>query len=215
MRLRRKTQLASALTRFGEEVLPRRAACYAGRWRSALAVAGPLRVELGCGKGRFLAEMAARYPEAAWLGLDAQDGVLYYAAQKIAERGLSNARVVRADAASLPMLFAPGEVDRLYINFCDPWPKRRHVKRRLTHSAYLALYARVLRPGGELYFKTDNVRLFEFSLNNFCRAGLRLRHIALDLHRAPDGVNDDARTEYEEKFIRLGMPIYRCEVIFP
>lgn len=216
MRLRRKPWLSAALAQFGEDVFIRQWAGCAGRWRSILAVTGPLRVEVGCGKGRFLAEMATRHPEAGWLGLDAQEGVLYYAAKKIADNGLTNARTVWANAADLPGLFAPGEVDRLYINFCDPWPKRRHAKRRLTHPAFLALYARVLRPGGEMYFKTDNDQLFEFSLNAFCNAGLQLRHISLDLHRpGSDQGDEDVPTEYEEKFLRQGLKIYRCEVIFP
>lgn len=216
MRLRRKPWLDAALANFTADVLVRQPEQHAGAWRELLAVSGPLYVELGCGKGRFLAQMADRYRSVGFLGLESQGGAIYYAARKIADARLSNARAVWANVADIVSFFTPGEVDRLYINFCDPWPKRRHAKRRLTHPAFLARYAQVLRSGGELHFKTDSEQLFEFSLNAFCDSGLKLRHISLDLHgRGLTGDGDEVRTEYEEKFIARGQKIYRCEVIFP
>src|SRR5690606_25529071 len=103
------------------------------------------------------------------------------------------------------------ELERIYLNFSDPWPKKRHAKRRLTHVNFLEIYKEILKPQGEIHFKTDNQKFFEFSLNSFADAGFRLRNITFDLHQSD--VTDNIMTEYEEKFAQQGMPIYRCEAV--
>ena len=120
---------------------------------------------------------------------------------------LKNVFFVVGDAALLPDYFAPGEVDRIYINFCDPWPHTRQAKRRLTHRGFLDLYRRVLRPEGQVHFKTDNQPLFEFSVLEFPEAGYALSEVTRNLHESgPQGV----MTDYEEKFHLMGTPINRC-----
>ena len=172
----------------------------------------PLYFELGTGKGRFIAGMAEAHPEANFVGFEVQLGVLYYAAQKIFERNLPNAKVSLFDIAGIEDVVAPGEIDRFYINFCDPWPKARHAKRRLTYRTFLDRYARLLKPQGEIYFKTDNEGLFLFSLEEFKECGWMLKNVTYDLHSTD---TPNVMTEYEEKFSKKGQPIFRLEAIKP
>ena len=134
------------------------------------------------------------------------------AMEKVKDSGMQNIRFISGDAATLLEIFGPGECDRIYINFCDPWHKNRHAKRRLTHHNFLSIYRTILKPGGMVCFKTDNRNLFEFSLNEFADYGLQLQNISLDLHSS--ACEDNIMTEYEETFSQKGFPIYRCEVIF-
>lgn len=210
MRLRKKPWITEAIQEYENIVIPARDG---GEWQSVFGRNAPLHVELGIGKGRFITEMAANNPGVNYIGIEAQQDVLYYAAQKVADRGLGNVRLLVFDINNILAIFQPGEVWRFFINFCDPWPKNRHAKRRLTHSRFLAMYRNLLRPGGELHFKTDNERLFEFSLNEFAASGLGLRNISLDLHHS--SFQGNVMTEYEAKFSALGMKIFRCEAIFP
>lgn len=212
MRLRKKPWISQALAEYTDIVYRPPLPGLRGRWREVFGRAAPLHVELGTGKGRFIAGMAEREPAINFVGVEAQQDVLYYAAKKVRERQLSNVRLVVFDISNLLELFAPGEIDRLYINFCDPWPKKRHAKRRLTHSNFLEKYRVVLAPGGQLFFKTDNEKLFEFSLNQFGAMGLKMGNITFDLHNS--GYEGNIMTEYEEKFSSQGMRIYRCEVTF-
>ena len=156
--------------------------------------------------------MAEAYPEANFLGFEVQLGVLYYAAQKLFEAGTDNAKVTLFDIAGIEDIMETGEVDRFYINFCDPWPKARHAKRRLTHHTFLDRYARLLGPDGEIHFKTDNEGLFLFSLEEFKNSGWTLKNVSYDLH-STDIPN--VKTEYEEKFSAKGQPIFRLEAIRP
>lgn len=206
MRLRRKPGIEEALKRYaGIIVAPRPG----GRWREEFGRVGPLHVELGTGKGAFISEMACREPATDFVGIEAQREVLYQAAKKLAAREAANVRLLHFDVSRIVDIFAPGEVDRLYINFCDPWPKKRHAKRRLTGGRFLAMYRIIMATGGELHFKTDNSGLFAFSLEEFARAGLTVKNVTFDL---PAG---GVMTEYETKFRALGMKIHRCEVVFP
>ena len=168
----------------------------------------PLYVELGTGKGDFLRQKAALLPQVNFVGLELQQDVIYSAAKKISEAKLPNVRLAVYDINRIEEIFAPGEVSRFYINFCDPWPKLRHAKRRLTHRAFLQKYRRLLKAGGELFFKTDNRALFEFSLGEFAAENLTVR--VADFAAAPD----DAPTEYEQKFRAKGNPICRAEAVF-
>lgn len=219
MRLRNKPWVSEAIAEY-DFVYPReRPADEAqrGRWREVMGVSPdtPLFVELGAGKGDFITRLAAEYPEAAFIGIEAQQVVLYSAAKKLkeVEPPLRNVRLLVFDINDLERIFAPGEVSGFFINFCDPWPKARHAKRRLTHRNFLSRYRRLLSAGGKLSFKTDNRPLFDFSLEEFRAAGLRVEDISYDLH----GENrpDNIETEYERKFSRLGEKINRCEVYFP
>ena len=179
-----------------------------GRWREALMPgAREVHVELGCGKGRFTAGTAAEHPDVLFIAIEKVPDALVVAMERAMDLGLKNVFFVVGDAALLPDYFAPDEVDRVYINFCDPWPSNRHAKRRLTHRDFLNIYRQVLRTGGEIHFKTDNRPLFEFSLLEFPRAGYALSEVTRNLHEnGPRGV----MTNYEAKFFAQGLPIHRC-----
>ena len=183
-----------------------------GHWQDIFGRKAPLHVELGTGKGDFISQLAAKHPEINFIGIEAQQDVLYSAAKKIAASELSNVRLLVFDINNIENIFAPAEVDRFYINFCDPWPKKRHAKRRLTHVGFLEKYRRLLKKPGELHFKTDNRPLFDFSLEQFAEAGLKTRDVSFDLHA--ENRPENIMTEYERKFSGFGEKINRCEVIF-
>ena len=179
-----------------------------GKWRETLMPeAGELHVELGCGKGRFTAETARQHPDTLFIAIEKVPDALVVAMERAMALELKNVFFVVGDAALLPDYFAPDEADRIYINFCDPWPSSRHAKRRLTHRDFLAAYGKVLKPGGQIHFKTDNGPLFEFSLLEFPEAGYALSEVTRNLHEnGPQGV----MTDYEAKFYAQGLPINRC-----
>jgi tRNA (guanine-N(7)-)-methyltransferase len=209
MRLRRKPWIDTAILDYADFVTPLGGdwKVFAGAWTEAFGRTTPLHVEIGVGKGDFLTELAARNPDVNYVGLEAQQGVLYFAARKAAERGLSNVRLLVFDAAHLTELFAPAEVGRIYLNFSDPWPKARHAKRRLTSELFLARYAAVLQADGEIHFKTDNRGLFDYSLETMEREGWQLSRVTHDLHAL--GEPDNIMTEYERKFSARGAKIGR------
>ncbi|WP_227762673.1 tRNA (guanosine(46)-N7)-methyltransferase TrmB [Zhaonella formicivorans] len=182
-----------------------------GKWKEYWGNSNPIHVELGTGKGQFITTLARRCPNLNLIGVEKVEEVLLKAARKAKELQLPNLALLWVDVRELDKIFAPGEVDRLYINFCDPWPRRRHAKRRLTHTRFLQIYAKILKQDGEIHFKTDNEELFEFSLNEFSENGWKLKNICLDV--AKRGPEDNITTEYEEKFQELGSPIYRCEAV--
>ena len=179
-----------------------------GRWREMLMPrARELRVELGCGKGRFTAETARLHPEILFIAIEKVPDAMVVAMERAMELKLKNVFFVVGDAALLPDYFAENEVDLIYINFCDPWPPKGQAKRRLTHRGFLELYRKVLGSGGQVHFKTDNQPLFEFSLLEFPEAGYELSEVTRDLHGdGPQGV----MTDYEAKFYGEGLPINRC-----
>lgn len=217
MRLRRKPWVDEAIHDFDGFVFPKDAPAdeaQKGHWRDKVfARQAPLYVELGTGKGDFICGMAERFPGINFIGIEAQQDVLYSAARKVKEQELSNVRLLVFDINHIDTIFAPAEVDRFFINFCDPWPKTRHAKRRLTHIDFLEKYRQLLVPGGELHFKTDNRELFDFSLRQFAKAGLTVQNVTYDLHAEEHPEN--VMTEYERKFSARGTKINRCEVIFP
>ena len=209
MRLRRKPWIDAAILDYADFVTPLGgdwSKC-AGAWAETFGRTAPLHVEIGVGKGDFLTELAARHPEVNYVGLEAQQGVLYFAARKAAARALSNVRLLVFDAVHLTELFTPGEVDRIYLNFSDPWPKARHAKRRLTSPLFLARYRAVLKSDGELHFKTDNMGLFDYSLETMAAQGWHLSDVTHDLHAL--GEADNIMTEYERKFSARGAKIGR------
>ncbi|MBP2636458.1 MAG: trmB [Firmicutes bacterium] len=213
MRLRKKPWVAEALTGFSDIVVQNSGEELAGKWQGLFKKNLPLHVELGTGKGRFIVGMGEQHRELAnFVGIEAKEEVLYAAAQKVREQELTNVQLVVFDINNILNIFAPGEIDRLYINFCDPWPKNRHAKRRLTHIEFLKKYRLLLQPGGQIWFKTDNRELFEFSLEQFSEFGLTVTKVTYDLLHS--GFDGNIMTEYETKFSSLGQPIYRCEVNF-
>lgn len=214
MRLRRKPWIAEAIKQYNDFVFQNIDSNVRGQWREIFNHNAPLYVELGTGKGRFITETAALNPNINFIGIEAQLDVIFYAAQKADAKELANIRFLVFDINNILDIFAEGEVDQLYINFCDPWPKARHAKRRLTHINFLNKYRQIIKSGGRLFFKTDNKELFEFSLEQFAENGLIVEKVTYDLHNSEYAVNN-IMTEYEQKFSAKGMRIHRCEVVFP
>lgn len=205
MRMRKKKNLVPRMERCAALLVPDPYSMR-GQWRSLMPDARELRVELGCGKGRFTAQTAAAEPDVLFVAIEVVPDAMVVAMERCRAEGLPNVFFVDANADQLPAFFEPGEVNRIYVNFCDPWPSNRHAKRRLTHGNFLRLYRRVLNPGGQIHFKTDNVPLFEFSVEEFPQFGFTLSEVTRDLHgNGPVGV----MTDYEEKFHQLGTPINR------
>ena len=205
-----------------------------GGWKQVFGNDRPIRIEIGMGKGQFLLQMAAEHPEVNYIGMERYSSVLLRALEKYdrygsdgpdkdrQERGgdrknthsLENIRFLCMDACELEQVFIPGEVDRIYLNFSDPWPKARHARRRLTSSGFLERYARVLAPGGELEFKTDNRDLFDFSLAQVEEtAGWTMKMYTRDLHHDAVMKTGNIMTEYEEKFSAMGNPIFKFTAI--
>ena len=171
-----------------------------------------LFVELGTGKGDFISQLAERNTDIYFMGLEMEATVVYAAARKVREKNLTNVRLMVFDINNIETLFNEDEIDRLYINFCDPWPKKRHAKRRLTYIKFLEKYRNILKPEGEIQFKTDNRGLFDFSLEQFELINAKVSEVTFDLHA--DNPVDNIETEYERKFSSLGVPICRCVVKF-
>ena len=185
---------------------------YKGRWRELMPGAKELHLEIGCGKGKFTVETAEQNPDILFLAVERVREAMLLGMERAISMGLKNVFFLSVDAALLDTLFAPGEADRIYLNFCDPWPRSKNAKRRLTYHTFLAKYRTVLKPGGEIHFKTDNAKLFAWSLEEFAQYGYPVRNVTDDLHR--DGVVG-VMTGYEEKFYALGTPIHRCEICMP
>lgn len=183
---------------------------YKGRWNEAFGNDKPLHIEVGTGKGRFITEMAKANPEINYIGIELQESVIVSALDLALEAGVPNVKLLNVNAEKLEDFFAKGDVNRIYLNFSDPWPKKKHAKRRLTYKRFLAMYENILVDGGEIHFKTDNRSLFEFSLMSFSQYGLLLTYVSLDLHKSE--FEGNIMTEYEERFSSLGHPIYRSEV---
>ena len=206
MRMRKKPNLGPRMERCGRFLIDDPAA-YRGHWRDLKPDAADLRLELGCGKGRFTQGTAAAEPDVLFIAIEMVPDAMVVAMERCVNVGLTNVFFVDANADQLPQFFAPGEVDRIYVNFCDPWPSKRHAKRRLTHGNFLKLYRQVLKMGGQIHFKTDNQPLFEFSVEELPKFGFELSEVTRNLHEnGPVGV----MTDYEAKFHELGQPINRC-----
>ena len=178
-------------------------------WKSLFKNEHPLHIEIGMGKGRFLMELAKANPQINYIGIERYTSVLIKAIHKMEADPLPNLYFLCMDAAGLEQYFAPGDVERIYLNFSDPWPKDRHARRRLTSAVYLKHYDTVLSPKGQLEFKTDNEALFDFSLESIKASGWKLLECSRDLHRDPDMNQGNIMTEYEEKFSAQGNPIYK------
>ena len=205
MRMRKKKNLIPRMERCSE-VLIRDPFEYRGKWRELFSPACELHVEIGCGKGRFTVDTAQQNPDVFFIAIEKVPDAMVIAMERACALGLKNVRFISCDAAQIPEIFEEGEVDQIYINFCDPWPTKRHAKRRLTHSNFLKLYRKVLKEQGQIHFKTDNAPLFEFSLEEIPTVGFSLSEVTHNLHEnGPKGV----MTDYEAKFYELGTPINR------
>ena len=202
MRMRKRQNLAPRMEAC-RSVWLEDAAYLRGNWRSLMPQARELRLEIGCGKGKFTVETAALEPDVLFVAVERVQEALVLAMEKALSMGLKNVYFLSIDAAKLEEYFAPGEVDLIYLNFCDPWPRKKNAKRRLTFHTFLKSYQRVLRLNGEIHFKTDNAPLFEWSLGEFEACGLEIRNLTRNLHEnGPVGI----MTGYEEKFYALARP---------
>lgn len=173
----------------------------------------PLRIEIGCGKGDFIVGTAEKEPDVNFLAVEKVSDVLVIAAEKVKASGLENVRVCCIDAKELTEIFEAHTIDRIYLNFSDPWPKARHEKRRLTYRTFLEIYKHILKEDGAIYFKTDNRGLFDFSLEEFKEFGIRMEKLTFDLHNS-EYMEGNVMTEYEKRFSSMGVPINRVECYF-
>ena len=174
----------------------------------------PVHAEIGCGKGLFVCRMAQRHPDINFVAFEKVPDVIVMAMEKAFANQLSNVRFVCADALLLPEVIRPHTLDRLYLNFSDPWKKSRQKKRRLTYRTFLEIYKQVLKYGAEIWFKTDNTPLYELSLEEFRLCGFELKNLTDDLHNSAFAA-ENIMTEYEKAWSEKGFPIHRCEAVCP
>ncbi|CAH1225200.1 tRNA (guanine-N(7)-)-methyltransferase [Paenibacillus allorhizoplanae] len=224
MRLRGRKGIREDIER-QKELVVLNAKDYKGKWSELFGNTNPIHAELGMGKGRFISEMSKKYPNINFIGVDMYDELIRKASEKAkvaheitveneedAVLSIPNLRLMLFNIEHIEEAFAEGELERVYLNFSDPWPKKKHARRRLTHPGFVAKYQQILNDKGEIHLKTDSQSLFEFSLNSFADMGLRMRNISLNLH--VDGIHPDhVMTEYETKFAGQGMNIHRLEVV--
>ncbi len=181
-----------------------------GDWQSCFTKNQPIHIEIGMGKGQFITELALRNPDINYIGIEKYASVLVRALKKRENQDIPNLFYLCVDAKNLCEYFAEGEVDRIYLNFSDPWPKDRHSKRRLTAKEYFERYSKVISKTGIVAMKTDNEALFDFSLQQVAEAGWKLQKVTRNLHQS-EFADGNIMTEYEEKFSSMGNPIYRLE----
>ena len=179
-----------------------------GNWDQVFCNSNPIEIEVGMGKGRFIMELAQTHPDINYIGIERYSSVLLRGLEKRSQLDLDNILFMCIDAKTLPDIFAPLEVSRIYLNFSDPWPKDRHAKRRLTSPAFMGVYGKILAPGGTVEFKTDNRELFEYSLESIPASGWTILSHTFDLHNSPMA-EGNVMTEYEMKFAGEGKPICR------
>jgi tRNA (guanine-N7-)-methyltransferase len=209
MRLRHKPWAQEKIEQYPQYIVAN-PEMHKGKWHEPFEKKQPLHIEIGTGKGRFITEMAKAHPDINYIGIEVYKSVIVDALDKLIEADLPNLKLLNIDANNLEKYFAKSDVDRIYLNFSDPWPKTRHEKRRLTYKSFLKLYENILKDAGEIHFKTDNQGLFEYSLMSFSQYGLLLKYLSLDLHHSD--FEGNIMTEYEQKFSEKGNRIYRCEV---
>jgi tRNA (guanine-N7-)-methyltransferase len=182
---------------------------YCGNWSNYFNNSNPIYIEIGMGKGQFIRENARRYPDINFIGIEKYDSVVAKCLPKIDEN-LKNLAIVRMDALEIDQVFSH-EVDRIYLNFSDPWPKKRHHLRRLSSRIFLEKYENIFRKDSDICMRTDNSDLFCYSLMSFSEARYVLKNLTLDLHQqTPDNL---ITTEYEDRFSSKGMPIYSVEAV--
>lgn len=178
-------------------------------FRSCFGNDNPVHMEIGCGKGQFVTELAARFPDVNFIAVEVNRNVIWMACQKAMEKGLRNVLFLQGGAELLQKYIRPGSIGRVYLNFSCPYPKTTYANRRLTNVRYLEIYKDLCAPGAEIHQKTDNMHFFEYSIEQFTSAGYKLKNVSLDLHNS--GFEGNIVTEYENRFASLGQPIYRQE----
>ena len=184
---------------------------HCGQWKSFFGDDHPLHLEIGTGKGRFIMQLAQEHPEINYIGIEKYSSVLLRCLEKQEELQLKNLIFIRGDAELINTYFSEGEIDKIYLNFSDPWPKERHARRRLPSSEYLRRYDRILVQGGVIEFKTDNRGLFDFAVEEVSQCAFEIAKITYDLHNDPVMSVGNIMTEYEEKFSKKGNKI--CKYI--
>lgn len=182
---------------------------YRGKWHEIFGNHNPIRLEIGMGKGRFIMDLARKTPDINYVGIEKYSSVLIRGIQKLEADPLPNLYFIRMEAEEITAVFAAAEVDRIYLNFSDPWPKDRHAKRRLPSREFLQRYDEILIPEGKIEFKTDNHDLFQFALEELEPAGWHLVQMTEDLHHDAQMMQENIMTEYEERFSAKGNPIYK------
>jgi tRNA (guanine-N7-)-methyltransferase len=185
----------------------------AGSWHEIFGNDHPIHIEIGMGKGKFIMALAKANPQINYIGIEKYSSVLIRALEKMEQENetepLTNLCFIRMDAENITKVFGEGEVDRIYLNFSDPWPKDRHAKRRLTSKEFFARYDQILNKEGRVEFKTDNRDLFDFSVESVKEAGWTLQAVTYDLHHDEELVQGNVMTEYEERFSAMGNPIHK------
>lgn len=214
MRLRNKPWAKDLIDAHPELILARPESTIAGHWQERFPKTQPLYLEVGAGKGQFAIQMAQKYPDANFIAMEIQQSAIAEILRKQVELKLPNLQLLLGNANDLEEYFKPSEVDKLFLNFSDPWPKTRHEKRRLTFRTFLKTYQTILVDQGELVFKTDNQGLFEFSLVSLNQFGMDFEHVSLDLHHS-EWAAENVMTEYEQKFSARGSRIYCLWSRFP
>ena len=185
---------------------------YKGKWKELFGNNNPIRIEVGMGKGRFITDLAVQNPDINYIGIEKYSSVLVRAIEKRQELDINNLIFIRMDAEDILDVFEEGEVDRIYLNFSDPWPMDRHAKRRLTSKEFFKRYDVILAQGGIVEFKTDNNMLFDFSLEEIENTAFIVKEFTRDLHNSP--MNEgNIMTEYEEKFSSMGNPINKLVAV--
>ena len=180
-----------------------------GNWHGIFGNNNPIHIEIGMGKGRFIMDMARLHPEINYIGIEKYSSVLIRGIQKMEKEELPNLYFIRMDAEEITDVFGQGEVNKIYLNFSDPWPKDRHAKRRLPSREFLNRYRIILSEEGNLEFKTDNQELFAFALEELEPAGWHPDQVTYDLHHDAEMMEGNIMTEYEERFSSKGNPIYK------
>ncbi len=183
---------------------------YMGKWKEVFQNDNPIYIEIGMGKGDFIIENALRYPNINFIGIEKFDSVLVRAIQKSNELEIDNLKLVRLDANYIDTIFSK-EISLIYLNFSDPWPKERHAKRRLTSPIFLEKYDKIFKSNAEIIMKTDNNPLFEYSKESLENFGYQIKSITRDLYQ--EDISQNIKTEYEKKFVKLGVKINRLEAI--
>jgi tRNA (guanine-N7-)-methyltransferase len=178
---------------------------YKGIWSSEFKNGNDIYLELGCGRGTFIADQANQNKNINFIGIDLKDEVIVFALRKVIENELENVRLIPMNIMQVEEIFSENEISRIYINFCNPWPKLRHNKRRLTHTKFLSMYKKFIKPGSEIWFKTDNAELFSDSCDYFKESGMEIVYSTEDLHSSNFDMN--VMTEYETKFYNMGNKI--------
>lgn len=212
MRMRKKKNLEPRFEMCGE-ILIKQPEEYRGRFCELFSRTAPLYLEIGAGKGAFSRKMCGKEGrDFNYIALEKVREALIIAMEKAIADDIKDIRFISTDAMLISEVFGDGEIDKIFLNFSDPWPKSRNAKRRLTHEIFLNQYKKVLKPEGEIIFKTDNPRLFEFSLGEFSKCGFLLQDITLDLHNSKYA-DENLTTEYEDRFVSQGLPIYRVVAV--